>query len=283
MLSKLKYYLKRIYQISTHQEIKVLPGHLAYFFVLSIVPTITLLGYIASLFGISINTIVEFITNSFSKETANYFVPIISGKPLDFKLFTLIMTGYFIASNGAHSIILSSNRVYGIKDSDFIRRRIKAIFMTFFIVALFLFIIIVPIFGNSILNLMDQINPNTNIVEQIKLIVPFIKWPVTWFTIFLFIKIIYTMAPDKKVSSLTVNRGTFFTTTMWSIVTFIYTYYAHNLANYDIFYGSLTSIVVMMIWLYFLSYIFVIGLVLNKGSEERHIKRQENIDKIEKK
>ena len=275
MWRKISYYFRRIYEIITTQEIRVLPGHLAYFFVLSVVPTITLLGYIASFLGLSINTISEFLKNSFSKETADLLIPIIQGKALDFKLVMFILVGYGVASNGAHSIILASNRVYGIKDDHVIKRRVKALIMTFFIVLLFLFILAVPVFGSTIINLIDNIDPNINLMDQVRGVLPYIKGPFTWFMIFIFIKIIYTLAPDKRVPSATVNKGTFFTTVMWTIVTYIYTYYATHLANYDIFYGSLASIVILMIWLYLLSYILVIGIVLNYGVDYRYNKRME--------
>lgn len=275
MLKKIKYYFKRLYGIIITPEIRVLPGHLAYFFVLSVVPTVTLLGYIATFFGVPISSIGEFLKNSFTAETASLFSPNLVGKSFDLRILSLIIIGYFIASNGAHSIILSSNRVYNIKDENFIKRRIKAIFMTFFIVVLFLFILLVPIFGSTIVRFIDKIDPTVNLMDQIRVFIPYIKGPITWFTIFVLIKIIYTMAPDKKIPSATVNRGTIFTTIMWTIVTYAYTYYAHNLANYDIFYGALTSIVVMMIWLYFLAYIFVVGIVLNYSTEQKEIRKKE--------
>ncbi len=275
MWKRLKYYIRRIYEIITTQEIRVLPGHLAYFFVLSVMPTLTLLGYIASFFGLSISVIFEFFRDAFSEETANLLVPMISGKALDFKLIMFILVGYGVASNGAHSIILASNRVYGIKDDNVIRRRVKALIMTFFIVMLFLFLLVVPVFGSTIINVIDSLEPNINIVDKIRIFLPYIKGPLTWFTIFFFIKIIYTMAPDKRIPSATVNKGTFFTTVMWSIVTSIYTYYATHLANYDIFYGALASIVMLMIWLYFLSYILVIGIVLNYGVDYRYNRKLE--------
>ncbi|NLA32924.1 MAG: YihY/virulence factor BrkB family protein [Mollicutes bacterium] len=275
MWKRISYYFRRIYEIITTQEIRVLPGHLAYFFVLSVMPTLTLLGYISSIFGLSIEVIFEFFRDAFSEETANLLVPMISGKAIDFKLVMFILVGYGVASNGAHSIILASNRVYGIKDDHVIRRRVKALIMTFFIVMLFLFLLIVPVFGSTIINVIDSLNPNINIMQQVKSFLPYVKGPLTWFTIFFFIKIIYTLAPDKRIPSATVNKGAFFTTVMWSIVTYIYTYYATHLANYDIFYGALASIVMLMIWLYFLSYILVIGIVLNYGVDYRYNRKLE--------
>ena len=46
-----------------------------------------------------------------------------------------------------------------------------------------------------------------------------LKGPIAWFIMFCFIKILYTMAPDRKLSSANVNFGAVFTTVMWVIVT----------------------------------------------------------------
>ena len=61
------------------------------------------------------------------------------------------ITAFFLASNGAHSIIITSNEIYGIKGRDFIGRRLKAIVITLILVFVIIFILIVPIFGELIL------------------------------------------------------------------------------------------------------------------------------------
>jgi membrane protein len=52
---------------------------------------------------------------------------------------------------------------------------------------------------------------------------------------------------------------------MWMVITQFYSYWVGNIAHYDIIYGSISSIIILLIWMYFLAYIFVIGLVLNAG------------------
>ena len=91
----------------------------------------------------------------------------------------------------------------------------------------------------------------------------FLKWPIAFFLIFFLIKMIYTMAPDKKIPSHYVNKGAMFTTLAWSLVTAFYSYYVSHFTNYDIFYGSLSGIVVLMMWIYILSYILVVGIAIN--------------------
>ena len=43
----------------------------------------------------------------------------------------------------------------------------------------------------------------------------------------------------------------------------IYAYYASHFSNYDLFYGGLSNIVILMIWIYALSYILVVGIAIN--------------------
>ncbi|MBQ5926205.1 MAG: hypothetical protein IIX03_05760, partial [Paludibacteraceae bacterium] len=42
--------------------------------------------------------------------------------------------------------------------------------------------------------------------------------------------------------------------------------------RYDVFYGSLSSMLVLLIWVYFLSYIFSLGLIINASGEVEEIK-----------
>ena len=73
----------------------------------------------------------------------------------------------------------------------------------------------------------------------------------------------YTIAPDEEIPSKFMNKGALFTTISWIVITFGYSYYVTNFANYSIFYGSLSGIIVMMIWIYLLSFIFVMGIAIN--------------------
>ena len=47
----------------------------------------------------------------------------------DWNFFLTLIIAYIIASNGAASVIASSNMIYGIKNSSFFKRRLKSLFM----------------------------------------------------------------------------------------------------------------------------------------------------------
>ena len=75
------------------------------------------------------------------------------------------------------------------------------------------------------------------------------------------------MSPDKKVPSKSVTGGALFTTAGWILATYIYSFYITKYANYSVFYGSLANIVILILWVYLLSYILVIGMALNYHEE----------------
>ena len=75
------------------------------------------------------------------------------------------------------------------------------------------------------------------------------------------------MAPDKKMPSRSVTGGAIFTTISWVLITMLYSYYINEYANYSVFYGSLANIVILMLWVYLLSYALVIGMAMNYREE----------------
>lgn len=261
-------------------EMAVLPGSFAFFLVLSIVPTITLISYGASFFNLSSSFLFEFIAKALNEDIANLIVANLGGTALGFKFYTSLIAAYFIASNGADSIITTSNTIYGVKNTTFIKRRIKALIMTIFLIFLIIFMLAVPIFGNRIIALIEYVNLNPNITSRISDVINFIRGPISWFIIFILVKILYTLAPDRKVASKNVNYGAVFTSIMWVLITTGFSYYISKIAIYDVFYGGLANIVILMIWFYLLAYIFTIGMALNYREEEIKLEKTGQINLV---
>lgn len=258
---------RRFWDAFWRPEMLILPGQIAFFLFLSLVPTITLISYTCAYLKLSNSLIQTLLTNVFSSDIANLITPIITSTKITPSFFITLGIGYFIASNGMASIIVASNTIYGIRDSGFFRRRLKAILMELMLVILLLFILIFPLLGNSIVNIMDYLSLDNHIALKVASIINYLTGPISWIVIFLVIKMIYTIAPDKKIPSHSVNGGALFTTVCWISLTYLYSYYISHIANYSTFYGSLANIVILMIWMWILAYIFVIGLAMNYHEE----------------
>ena len=83
------------------------------------------------------------------------------------------------------------------------------------------------------------------------------------------IKLLYTLAPDRKIKAKTTNSGAIFTTIGWILSTKIYSIYAGSFSNYNIFYGSISNILFLLMWVYILSYIFVLGMAFNASATKK--------------
>ena len=263
----IKDFFKNFFKVLRRNDMVVLPGNLAFFFALAIVPAFGFISYGASLLNLSTDFLYNFIAKSFSTDIADIVLGVNLGSNVGIHFIITLIFGLYIASNGADSIITTSNAIYNNKNKSWIKRRIKALGISFLIVLLLLFMLIVPVFGNTITNLVKEVNLNNTITKQILVIFALFEGPISWVIMFVFIKIIYTIAPDKKMSGV-IDYGAWFTTFGWIIGTKIYSGYVTNYANYSALYGGLASIVVLLIWIYFLSYIFVVGMALNSQKDD---------------
>ena len=116
---------------------------------------------------------------------------------------------------------------------------------------------------------------NQTVTNTIVFIINLSKGPVSWLVIFFLIKIIYTIAPDRRLPSSYTTKGSLFTTFGFVIVTYIYSFYVNKVAHYDLVYGGLAHFVVLMIWFYLIAYIVTIGIAINAEDLESRKKLEE--------
>ena len=71
------------------------------------------------------------------------------------------------------------------------------------------------------------------------------------------------IAPSVKVKGSDTTIGAFVTTIGWILFTLIFGYYVKYFSKYDIIYGGLSSLTILLIWIYALSFILVLCIVIN--------------------
>lgn len=258
-MKKFQYYVKRAFHTFNQMEMRVLPGNVAFFFVLALIPMITIVVILASYFSISVDTVIQFIQTLVPGDAGELIVEFISGKGFDSSVGAFHIIAFFSASNGTYAIINASNTLYQVADSDALKDRIKSVLILFILVFLIVFLIVVPMFGEKILSLFGS----NAIVDNIKIIYQILRWPMTFFFIYINLKLIYTVAPSKHIPSKSTTYGAGFTTIIWTLATAIFSYYLKYFANYNVIYGNLSSIIILMMWIYIISYVFVMGIAIN--------------------
>lgn len=277
-MKTIKKFLSRFWELLIRPEMRVLPGQLAFFFVLSIFPILTILGYVGSRhdeFMLAVNSVINDLLPS---ETAGMFISFLSESKIYTNEVVFMLIGFFLVSNGTQSLIVTSNELYGFEHNNYISQKLKSIVMAIILMALFVFVILVLAYGNVIVNFIVHQEIFSGFSDRMYFAFKLLKWPVSLIFVFLMIKYLYSVAPDVPIKSQFTNKGALFTTIGWFIITSLYSWYIGNFSNYGMFYGSLTNIVVMMIWIYLLSAILSMGIALNSNiyKIEKENKNKEN-------
>lgn len=270
-MRKAKNVLNRILNIIKLEEMRILPGQLAFFMVLSIFAIFPIFGVIGSSF-IS-NELINLIETSLPSGVSAVLKSLMSVSSSGLSITMFIIFSIYIASNGCEAMIITSNVLYKIKNNISLKQSIKAIIMTVILITLIIFIVVVPAFGDLIIDAIEKVSPG-RVVETVRVGFNLLKYPISFALIFFDLKLLYTIAPNAKIPSHYNNYGTLFTTILWIIITRVYAIYLNNFNTYDIFYGSFGNVVIMLFWMYLLAYVFTMGLAINS---ETYFKSKESV------
>ena len=177
-MEQLTGFLKKVTKIIAKPEMRVLPGQLAFFFVLSLIPLVALVGAIAARLSISVDQIQELLSITLPASTADLLTTLLTKNSLNFNIIVFFVSAFILASNGLHSIIITSNEIYKIESNNYIKRRLKAIGMTFILVGVLIFIILIPILGDTIFKAIKLNSNNQVLVNIIYTLYQILKYPV---------------------------------------------------------------------------------------------------------
>lgn len=262
-LKSIKRYFSKLIKILSLKELRILPAYLSYSFVLAVIPIATIIVIVAGYFSISIDSIINLINEFLPSYASDIVVGVISGKDFDISVGVLNIFTFIAAANGMYAIVSASNDLYKIENSSQIKDRFRSFIILLIIISAILFLILVPMLGDKIILLLGRYESLNKIVENILLIYKAVKWPITFLFIFFNIRLIYSIAPSYRIDKSSTTLGAFVTTVGWVIATAIFSYYIKYFAKYDLIYGGLSSIIMLLIWFYILNFILILGIVIN--------------------
>lgn len=270
-------YVSKMIAMIKRPEMRILPGELAFFVVISLIPLAALLGAIASKLSIDVSAFQNLMQGTIPPAVASFLVEIMNNKSPDFNITMFFISAFVLASNGPHSMIVASNEIYKIKPRDYFTRRLKALLMTIVMVVLFFILFLIPIFGDYIFKLVTTNITDAQVHRFMYVSYQLIKYPLLIVVLHFNIKLLYIIAPDDKIKSMTTTKGSIFTTIGWIVATEVYSVYIGAFTSYDKFYGSISNLVILFLWVYILSYIFVLGMIINAGSYKA---KKEELEKV---
>ena len=239
-------------------------AQIAFSLFLSIIPILILLSQLLGLFSLSLNEIQGWVTENVSAEGGKDLLGMLEYSPSGINNLVLAVIALWSASRVQFALIRVAN--YTLTDGEvvgkgFVRDRLKSIrniLMTIFTVG---FSLVVLVYGEIIVNIIfgDVIGDDISRAAWVLL-----RWPIAVFLYFLMISSNYYMLPTKKVPFRDIIPGSIFAAIGFWAVTYFYTFYTSLSANYDILYGSISNIVALMFWFWFLAWVMCLGVSFNR-------------------
>ncbi len=173
----------------------------------------------------------------------------------------------YASTNGMVSLMRSFNVLDEGKESrGFFKTRSIAILLTFLMVMVLCVTIVLLIVGDAIMSIFSDwafLN-ETWIIFALNLS----RYLITFIALALGISLIYRFAPDRKPTLPFFNGGTWVASALIILSTYGFSYYLSNFSSYNKLYGSIGTMIALMLWLYLIALLLIFGFEINSSIEQ---------------
>ena len=249
----------------SEDKVGIYTAQASFFIILSIFPFVLLLLNLIGLTTID----KPFIINSI-----NAYAPD-SVKPLLIQMINELYThvsgtiisiaavgAIWSASKGFLSVMFGIYNIYKVHQNRnyFVARFISMLYTVIFLIAMIITMILL-VFGNRLFKLGISLIPA---LKDISILTLVMRYLIVFLVLTMFFLIVFRVANLKHTTFFKVLPGAVFSSLGWIIFSYVFSIYVDNFSNMTYMYGSLTAVIILMLWTYFCIYILFIGAEINK-------------------
>ena len=239
----------------------------AYFFVLSMIPIVLLLMTLVQYTPLTSSDVIAAVQQVFPSTVQNLIKSVVyqaygqSGSIIPIT----ILIALWSAGKGVLSMSSGLNCVYESTETrNYLYLRFRSSFYTVIFILAIVLSLILSVFGNSISMVLNEHAPFlSHITEFIIQIRTFL----TLVVLTLFWDLVYKFLPNRKNKEKTTMKkqlpGALFTACAWQLISFVFSIYLDIFKGFSSMYGSLTTIILLMLWLYMCMYAILLGGEVN--------------------
>ena len=265
--NRIKGYAFRVMDVVSSHHTGAYAAQAAYFFVLSMIPIILLLLTMVQFTSLTKDYIMNAVLQAFPTTVEGLIESIVdqvysqSGTIIPIT----VLVALWSAGRGVLSITNGLNCVYESRETrNYIYLRIRAsLYTVIFLVAIILSLVL-SVFGNRIAVMLNQHFPV--LLRMIDVLIRG-RTLITLGILTLFWDTVYKYLPNRKnIGKTTMKKqlpGAIFTACAWQVISFIFSIYLDIFTGFTTMYGSLTMIILIMLWLYMCMYVILLGGEVN--------------------
>lgn len=241
-------------------------AYAAYFIVLAVFPALVLILSVLRYTGMEVRGLVELLDDilpSTMAEGAEELIYSTYRNSSGAMVGVSAVTALWSASRGIYGLLTGLNAVYGVSENrGYIYTRSISVVYTFVFILILLLTLVLHVFGNSIINLMRQVD-NPVVIFFIDLID--LRFFLLLFLQSLVFTLMFMVLPNKRRSRFMESLpGGVLSSLGWLVFSDIYSIYVENFSKYSTIYGSVYAIAITMLWLYCCMSILFYGGALNR-------------------
>ena len=258
--------IEKLFKNMEDDHISEYSAQCSYYTILSFIPFIILLLTLIQYTSIEQQAILDAISRVIPVSMNEIVLGIVRevySKSLGTVSISIIFT-LWSAGKGLYALTKGLQSVYKVSNEEkvnFIYLRVKAIIETIIFIILIAVGLAILVFGKSAISIIqDHFGgfKNFNVVSEILTGIAFI---IITFLVFL---VLYKFMPRRKVSFKSQIFGAIFGAFALNIVSFVFSKYLDIFKGFSITYGSLTTLMLIMMWTYSCFYTVFLGAELNK-------------------
>lgn len=275
--NKMQSYSKKIkffMEYSNYREINSKAAEMSFYFLLSFFPflifTISLVVY-TPIIKLSkyIFLLRKILPSSAFNIVSSLIQSAIENRSLSFLILSFILAMYTM-SRAVVSLIRGMNRSYNIRET---RSYVEVLFISI----VFVIMLVVLIFSSMIFLVFGEklgafLFNLIGLDQYFMYIWNLCRYIVGIVTVIIILMNLYRFTPNKKLSFKDVMPGAIVSTLCWLVASFCYSFYSNNFSNYDMIYGSLGGIIILITWVYLSSWTILIGCEINARLYKRKIR-----------
>lgn len=268
-MKKLKEWYEGFFGDIDRSHMKAYAAEAAFFLVISLVPSILLLLTLVKYTPVTQDTIILAAIEVFPNSIDSMVVSIVEevyNKSNSVIPITAVVA-LWSASRGVMSMASGLNWIYEVEEKkNYVYSRIKATIYTLLFMIAIVLSLVVLVFGNVIANfVMDYIPVIQHVIDFIIDIRVLVAMSVLT-AVFM---VAYKMLPNVQQKLKAQFPGALFAAVGWIGCSFAFSIYVDVYDGFSNMYGSLTTIILIMLWLYMCMYFMFIGARINVYIKER--------------
>lgn len=246
-------------------------AELAYFLLLTFFPILICVSAFVSKLNLEMSALLEEASYVLPQEVLAIFrdyLQYIDTHQSNAMLVAGLFMSALFASAAVRGLMNIMHEIYGRATFQGIRQLIASvIFAVLLLVTIYLSITVV-VTGNWFFHMVGQLLRLENLVTQVSTW-QWAKYVLLTALVFLFILLLYRFATPMGKPRPPVIPGSLVAAVSLTVASMVFSFFMENSTRYSLVYGSLTSLIILLVWLYLCGNIIILGSLVNYVIHQR--------------